>query len=66
MRTTDRNAFSPREFCQRNGIGLTHFYSEIGAGRLTARKCGGRTLVTLEDEQAWLAAMPKLGQPQAA
>ena len=60
----DRNAFSPREFCQRNGIGLTHFYKNWGRA-LDARKSGGRTIITLEDERAWLAAMPKV-KPQAA
>ena len=61
----DRNAFSPREFCERNGIGRTKLYTELGAGRLTARKSGRRTIITLEDEREWLAAMPKV-KPQAA
>ena len=39
----ERNAFTRKEFFQRNGISKERFYAEIGAGRLSltraARRC---------------------------
>ena len=55
-----QNGFSPREFAKRNGIGVTKTYQEINAGRLIARKCGSRTIITLDEERAWVARLPKL------
>jgi hypothetical protein len=55
-----QNGFSPRQFAKRNGIGVTKTYQEINAGRLIAHKCGSRTIITLEEEQAWLGRLPKL------
>ena len=56
-------AFAIREFCLRYGIGRTHAYQEIAAGRLRAVKVGRRTLVTHDDAEAWLAALPELKKP---
>lgn len=55
-----KNAVSPREFARRNGLGLTKTYEEIKSGRLIARKCGTRTLITLDDERSWVQSLPKL------
>jgi hypothetical protein len=60
MTIFSKNGFSPREFAKRNGIGVTKTYAEIKAGRLIAYKCGSRTIITLEEEQAWLGRLPKL------
>lgn len=54
------NGFCPREFAKRNGIGLTKTYEEINSGRLIARKCGSRTIITVEEERAWLLRLPTL------
>lgn len=35
-------------------------YLEIQAGRLKARKHGGRTLILASDLKAWLEALPEL------
>ena len=53
-------AISIKTFCQRNDIGVTKAYAEINAGRLIARKCGAKTLITLADEKAWREALPRL------
>ena len=55
-----QNGFSPRQFAKRNGIGVTKTYQEIKTGRLVARKCGSRTIITLEEERVWLQSLPKL------
>jgi hypothetical protein len=59
--TTHPNGFSPRQFAKRNGIGVTKTYQEIKAGRLVAYKCGSRTIITVQEERAWLMRLPKLG-----
>lgn len=55
-----QNGFSPRQFAKRNGIGVTKTYEEINTGRLVAHKCGTRTIITIEEERAWLERLPKL------
>ena len=57
---TDRKAYSVREFCARNGICRQTFYDEIRRGRLHARKLGKKTIVTAENERAWLETLPPL------
>ena len=49
-----------REFCARNGICRQTFYDEIRRGRLHARKLGKKTIVTAENERAWLETLPPL------
>lgn len=63
---TSPNAFSPKQFARRNGIGLTKTYEEIKAGRLVALKCGTRTIITAEEERLWLSRLPKLGSEDRA
>jgi predicted site-specific integrase-resolvase len=53
-----KNAYRPKEFCERNTIGPTTFYKEIKAGRLKVLKCGKATFVTAEQEREWLASLP--------
>ena len=55
-----RRAFPIREFCLRYGIGRTHAYQEIAAGRLRAVKVGRRTLITHDAAEAWLAGLPEM------
>lgn len=56
----ERQAFSVREICQRHGICRQTFYDEIRRGRLHARKLGKKTIVTAENERAWLESLPPL------
>lgn len=39
-------------------LGRTKIYAEINAGRLKARKIGGRTLISHADAVAWLEGQP--------
>jgi hypothetical protein len=60
VKKIERNAYTKAEFLSRNGITKDRFYSEIGAGRLVARKAGRRVVVSADDERAWLQSLPKL------
>ena len=51
-----RNCFSLKEFCYRNGIGRTTAYKEIKEGRLRPKKVGKRTLIAVEEEARWFAS----------
>jgi hypothetical protein len=52
-------ADSVKRFADKNGISRAQAYKEIGAGRLTARKVGARTIITHEDAAKWRRALPK-------
>ena len=58
-------AFSIREFCRQYGIGRTHTYKQIAAGRLRAVKVGRRTLIKSEAAEAWFASLPQLKLPRS-
>jgi hypothetical protein len=60
-----RRSFRIDEIAERNGLSRAQIYVEIGQKRLNARKVGSRTLVTDEDEAAWLASLPQT-KPSAA
>jgi hypothetical protein len=53
-----RLAYSPDEAFKLAGIGRSKGYAEIKAGRLRARTLGSWTLITAEDLQACLQALP--------
>jgi predicted DNA-binding transcriptional regulator AlpA len=55
-----QRAMGVPEFCKRYGIGRTRFYQELKEGRLRARKCGRRTIVTEDDAEHWLQRLPAL------
>lgn len=59
MDLQERETFSPDEFAKRHGIGRTTVFAEIKAGRLTARKIGKRTLISLADGRRWLELLPR-------
>jgi excisionase family DNA binding protein len=40
------------------GIGKTKIYEAIASGKLTARKCGKRTLILREELRQFLASLP--------
>jgi hypothetical protein len=63
--TIQKRAFRIDEFAHRNSISRAQVYIELKTGRLNARKVGSATLITIEDEDAWLAALPAM-KPTAA
>jgi hypothetical protein len=58
-----KRAFRIEEFAKRNSISRSQAYIEIRTGRLTARKLGSMTLITVEDETAWLDNLPSMASP---
>ena len=64
---TDRISYSVHEAAKAAGIGLTKLRDEIRAKRLVARKLGKRTLINVNDLNAWAANLPRIdGARQAA
>jgi hypothetical protein len=55
---TERGAFSIREYEKWSGFGRSKIYEEIAAGRLVARKCGKRTIITYQDGKDYLESLP--------
>lgn len=53
-----RGAMSVMQFCAWASIGRTAAYGEIKAGRLRAKKCGARTIITFDDARRWLTDLP--------
>jgi excisionase family DNA binding protein len=51
-------ALSVVEFGKRYGIGRSKIYEEIKGGRLRAIKNGRRTLIIVDDAEAWLHSQP--------
>ncbi|MBR1086465.1 DNA-binding protein [Bradyrhizobium manausense] len=60
-----KRSFRVDEFAARNSISRAQVYVEMKEGRLNARKVGSATLITIEDETAWLASLPAM-KPSAA
>ena len=57
---SDRLAFSITEASEAVGLSKDKIRDEIRSGRLRARKCGRRTIITKEDFNRWLAGLPVL------
>lgn len=53
-----QNVFSIADFCEWSGLGRTKVFAEISAGRLQARRAGGRTLIPAEEAIRWLRSLP--------
>tara|TARA_R110002124_G_scaffold7436_3_gene42662 strand:+ start:369 stop:584 length:216 start_codon:yes stop_codon:yes gene_type:complete len=53
-------AYSIDEAVVQSGVKRVKLYAEIKAGRLTARKCGSRTLILATDLHQWLNSLPLL------
>jgi hypothetical protein len=56
--TGTRGAYSIDSFAAAHEISRAQTYIEIDEGRLKASKCGSRTLITVENAQAWRASLP--------
>jgi hypothetical protein len=53
---------SLREFCGTYGIGRTKAYEELEAGRLLARRCGRKILISTIDADDWATALPPVSR----
>jgi excisionase family DNA binding protein len=47
------------------GIGRTLLYQEISEGRLRIRKAGRRTLIPIQELDAWLNSLPQSATPRS-
>jgi hypothetical protein len=54
----ERRSFRLPEIAKRNSLSVAFVYNEAAEGRLRVRKAGRCSIVTAEDETAWLDAMP--------
>jgi excisionase family DNA binding protein len=54
-----KRALSVEEAAKAAGIGRTMLFEEIRKGRITARKVGRRTIIVVDELDAWLKALPK-------
>jgi hypothetical protein len=53
-----RRSLSLREFYTRQSISRSTALKEIERGRLKAKKVGKKLIITIEDEDNWLASLP--------
>jgi excisionase family DNA binding protein len=58
QRRARQRAMSVDQFCREYGLGRTTTYEEIKTGRLRARKCGKRTIISEDDAEDWLRCLP--------
>ena len=56
-----RNLISLKRACEKGNFGRTKAYELINAGKITAYKDGGRTLVDADSLDAYQGALPRLG-----
>lgn len=55
----NKKAYDINSFAEAYSIGRTKVYEEIGSKRLRATKLGRRTLIAVEDAEAWFASLKK-------
>ncbi|WP_156115952.1 DNA-binding protein [Bosea sp. UNC402CLCol] len=51
-------AYDIKGLIQASGRGRSTIFEDIAAGRLIARKAGGKTIILYDDAVAWLHALP--------
>jgi excisionase family DNA binding protein len=54
-----RRALGVAEAAKAAGVGRTTLFEAIRKGEITARKVGRRTIITVDDLDAWLNSLPK-------
>ena len=64
--TSERGAMTVHEFCAWATISAASFYREVTAGRITIRKIGRKSVVTMPDAKAWLDTLPTANNHEAA
>lgn len=52
-----KRALTVAEFCRCYRLGRTSFYQQVRLGRLKVRKIGTRSLVAIEDAEAWFQGL---------
>ena len=52
---SDRRFYTIKQIMEQTGFSRAFLYIEAGRGKLTLRKCGGRTVVLAEDLDRWIA-----------
>lgn len=55
---TEKLAVSVEEAAKAAGVGRTCIFMEMRSGRLKGRKIGRRTVITIDDLNRWLTALP--------
>ena len=61
-----RGNLTVNEFIAWSTLGRTKFYAEVNAGRITLRKIGTKSVVTMPDALAWLRGLPATAETKAA
>jgi excisionase family DNA binding protein len=56
---TPANALSFKNAAKRSGVGRSTLYEAVKAGKLRSRKCGKRSLILVNDLEAWLHSLPE-------
>jgi excisionase family DNA binding protein len=57
----DQRALSVKEACEYISLGRTSFYKLVKSGQIPARKCGGSTIVLIDELDQALESLPLLG-----
>jgi excisionase family DNA binding protein len=57
-----RLALSIKEACKLIGLGRTNFYKLLKSGKITAHKCGRRTIVLRDEFEQELKSLPRAGR----
>ena len=52
-------ALSVKEACEASSLGRTTFYKLLKSGMISARKCGGRTIVLVSELEQMLKSLPQ-------
>ncbi|KQZ65566.1 hypothetical protein ASD67_00145 [Sphingopyxis sp. Root1497] len=60
IEATDRLVDTVTDTAHRLGLSRTGVYAQIKAGKLRAVKAGGKTLITRDDQAAWVASLSEL------
>ncbi len=63
---SDKRFFTIKQIMEQTGFSRGFLYLEAGRGKLTMRKCGGRTVVLAEDLDRWIATFEVVPAAQAA
>jgi excisionase family DNA binding protein len=53
-----KRALSVEQAAKAAGVGRTLLFEEIRKGHIAAKKVGRRTIITLDDLDAWLKSLP--------
>jgi excisionase family DNA binding protein len=54
-------ALSVKEACKYISVGRTSFYKLVKSGQIPARKCGGSTVVLVDELDQVLESLPRAG-----